>query len=306
MIFELLRLVHGAAPGDGFTFLYSGHSKQQNSLDDVGKEDGKDEGTTIITSDLQHIADNELKSTLVDSLPIGCSLLAIFDTSFSGTMLNLPHSHCNNLYVPWLSKGARLRGYAMGFSHFPDLASLSSAGTVAGGGDRRLTHLPPLSGTPLRIDTRLGGSVDDGQTIQSAMSFGEPEAYLASPVLCDSPVPLFECDGWCQYDTFTHPKVLSLSPCSDSQRAWEGPNGSLTTVLCNYLRTQSRPSYRDLMSHVNFALHENALELHKYTHYQKKAAAFGQENGFDGELDDFQEPQLSSFGKLNMDDILDL
>jgi hypothetical protein len=28
---------------------------------------------------------------------------------------------------------------------------------------------------------------------------------------------------------------LSLSACSDPQRAWEGPQGSLTAVLCSFL-----------------------------------------------------------------------
>jgi hypothetical protein len=68
-----------------------------------------------------------------------------------------------------------------------------------------------------------------------------------------SPEARFVCDGWCKYSDEPHPNVvsiehllfgdsrfhvcrqLSLSACSDLQRAWEGPKGSLTTVLCNYL-----------------------------------------------------------------------
>ena len=68
----------------------------------------------------------ELKNILVDPLPVGCNLLvgsflfrvyfyiliccvlqAILDTCHSGTMLDLPHYHCNNVYVPWQSKGER-------------------------------------------------------------------------------------------------------------------------------------------------------------------------------------------------------
>jgi len=58
-------------------------------------------------------------------LPVGCSLLvhilfyfrfqislccilqAILDTAHSGTLLDLPHHHCNDVYVPWQSKGER-------------------------------------------------------------------------------------------------------------------------------------------------------------------------------------------------------
>ena len=43
----------------------------------------------------------------------------------------------------------------------------------------------------------------------------------------------------------------------------------------------------------SFALHENARELHAYTRQQKKGG-----NDFDGELDNFQEPKLSSLWKL--------
>ncbi|KAF8258294.1 hypothetical protein EI94DRAFT_1148415 [Lactarius quietus] len=72
-----------------------------------------------------------------------------------------------------------------------------------------------------------------------------------------------------------------------------GSSGSLTTVLCEYLKEHPRPSYRNMMSHVNFALYENARELHAYTRQQKREG-----NGFDGELDNFQEPMLSSLSKL--------
>jgi hypothetical protein len=66
----------------------------------------------------------ELKQILVP-LPVGCSLLvrdsflcscqiplcrvlqAVLDTCHSGTMLDLPHFHCNSVYVPWQSKGER-------------------------------------------------------------------------------------------------------------------------------------------------------------------------------------------------------
>ena len=48
----------------------------------------------------------------------------------------------------------------------------------------------------------------------------------------------------------------------------------------------------------SFALYENACELHKYTREQKKKKARGEGNGFDGELVNFQEPNLSSLSKL--------
>jgi len=56
MIRELKRLVSGAAPGDQFTFLYSGHSDQQEAFNDPDEEDNLDE--VMITSDLQRIIDD--------------------------------------------------------------------------------------------------------------------------------------------------------------------------------------------------------------------------------------------------------
>jgi hypothetical protein len=79
------------------------------------------------------------------------------------------------------------------------------------------------------------------------------QMYFGSQTRFASPEARFVCDGWCKYSDVPHPNVvsieylllrdsgvyvcrqLSLSACSDLQRAWEGPKGSLTTVLCNYL-----------------------------------------------------------------------
>ncbi|KAH9059168.1 caspase domain-containing protein [Lactarius vividus] len=329
IIRELGRLVSGAASGDKFTFFYSGHSDQQNSRDGLDvEEDGQDE--VIVTSDLGRIVDNDLNDILVKPLPAGCFLLSVFDTCHSGTMLDLPHHHCNGVYVPWQSKGERavptmrnkiVRNYAIGHSglHGSALQLPSIIGVMARNIDNNRLHTDPLPSPSarLRIDTQVGGSTDEAN--RRRMSMGDSEEYppregrrprsraaLVSPTRYDSPVSFVKCDGWCNYDPSVYKTVLSLSACSDPQRAWEGPRGSLTTVLCKYLKTQPRPSYRDLMSHVNFALHENALELHAYTREQKKREARGEGNGFDGELDNFQEPKLSSLAKLNMDDIFHL
>ena len=48
----------------------------------------------------------------------------------------------------------------------------------------------------------------------------------------------------------------------------------------------------------SFQLHANIRALHKYTLEEKKKAARGNGPGFDGELNNFQAPQLSSLAKL--------
>ncbi|KAH9172758.1 caspase domain-containing protein [Lactarius sanguifluus] len=222
MIRELKRLVSDAAPGDTFVFLYSGHSDQKLAIEDSEEEDSQDE--MIITSDEQFILDNELNDILI-LLPIGCSLLAILDTCHSGTLLDLPHHHCNSVYVPWQSKGTR-RTLTMQNNNALSICLLGLAACM--GGPERLTH-----------------------------------------------------HGHVQISEFVH----SIGGC-------------LTLIRHCPSETHSQPSYRELMSHINFQLHDNALELHKYTRYQKKQASRGKGDGFDGELDNFQEPVLSSLARL--------
>ncbi|KAF8267146.1 caspase domain-containing protein [Lactarius quietus] len=314
MIRELKRLVSDAAPGDTFVFLYSGHSDQQLATDDIHEEDNQDE--MIITCDEQTIVDNELNDILIP-LPIGCSLIAILDTCHSGTLLDLPHYHCNTVYVPWQSKGTR-RTLTMQNNNVRRQATYLTNSASPG------QPLPPIAGImdlqePSDRSARPPTRVDDGASegrsanqrksspvAQSRGTLRPQERLFLSQPRSASPESLFACNGWCDHDDNPYPNVLSLSACSDLQRAWEGPNGSLTTVVCNYLKTHTRPSYRALLSHINFQLHDNALELHKYTRYQKVKASHGEGEGFDGELDNFQEPVLSSLAKLDMDEILKL
>ncbi len=48
----------------------------------------------------------------------------------------------------------------------------------------------------------------------------------------------------------------------------------------------------------SFQLHANCRALHEYTLGEKKKAARGEGPGFNGELNNFQAPQLSSLAKL--------
>ena len=81
---------------------------------------------------------------------------------------------------------------------------------------------------------------------------------------------------------------------------------------------QPSPSYRALMTHVQYAtptrliidirlylhlffshqMHANCRALHEYTLQEKIKAARGEGPGFDGELNNFQAPQLGSLAKL--------
>ncbi|KAF8259966.1 caspase domain-containing protein [Lactarius quietus] len=319
MIRELKSLVDGAASGDKFTFFYSGHSDQQESFDDISvEEDGQDE--VIITSDIKRIVDNELNDILVKPLPADTFLLAVFDTCHSGTMLDLPHHHCNSVYVPWHSKGERVtmtmrnnnvRQQAMAHAGArgsgPPLPLIDAVIARDTDGSVRLpTDQSPSPSPQLRIDTKVKKSRSTGDSEVHPARGRRPQSGIGfmSPTRrrYDSPVSNVKCDGWCKSDPLARrvAAIVVISLFGPTTRL-EGPLGSLTTVLCEYLKEHPHPSYRDMMSHINFALHQNARELHAYTRQQKKEG-----NGFDGEMDNFQEPNLSSLSKLNMDDKFEL
>lgn len=73
----------------------------------MSEEDGLDE--CIVPSDgkSSKIQDNELRRLLVDSLPSGTRLTAVFDSCHSASLLDLEHWRCNRVYVPWITKGKR-------------------------------------------------------------------------------------------------------------------------------------------------------------------------------------------------------
>ncbi|KDQ54323.1 hypothetical protein JAAARDRAFT_38487 [Jaapia argillacea MUCL 33604] len=101
---RLKELVEGAREGDHFIFYYAGHGFQEKSDDpNSTEEDGMDE--CILTSDQGVIYDDYLYKALVTPLPVGSSLVAIFDCCHAGTMLDLPHGRCNSA---WKWKQRRL------------------------------------------------------------------------------------------------------------------------------------------------------------------------------------------------------
>ncbi|KAJ9049402.1 Ca(2+)-dependent cysteine protease [Entomophthora muscae] len=86
-------LVADAHPNDSLFFHYSGHGSQQRDQD--GDEaDGYDE--TICPLDYASagmIVDDDMNEILVQPLPQGCRLTAIFDCCHSGTALDLPYTY---------------------------------------------------------------------------------------------------------------------------------------------------------------------------------------------------------------------
>jgi hypothetical protein len=217
---ELKNLVVNAAPGDRFTFLYSGHSNQQPSKD-LNEEDFLDE--YLITIDDEIIIDNELNDILVTPLPAGSSLFALLDTCHSGTLLDLPHYYCNSVYYPWRSKGKRRtnswqnvtvrRNAAVIQDPFlpnpsphpsPVITNVLAQSKHTEG---KPSVLPMFVSIPLSIDRRVAPA-----PMEVAARHLRDYNLPSSPRFCASPTSRLACDGWCKFDPNTNaPTVVGVS-----------------------------------------------------------------------------------------------
>ena len=112
-------------------------------------------------------------------------------------------------------------------------------------------------GSPLRVNTDVSGALSANQREMSAEADARDNTSVLSPARrYASPISRVRCDGWCGHDLIPRATVVSvgspvscglmtliilptnqvsLSACADRQRAWEGPRGSLTVVLCEFL-----------------------------------------------------------------------
>ena len=91
---EFKNLLINCQAGDFLFFLYSGHGSY--TFDRNGDEvDGRDE--LIVSSDLQGVLDDELKSLIQTYLKTDVTLFALFDSCFSGSVLDLKYQFMDSL-----------------------------------------------------------------------------------------------------------------------------------------------------------------------------------------------------------------
>ncbi|KAK7041496.1 hypothetical protein VNI00_009364 [Paramarasmius palmivorus] len=387
MLAEIHNLVRGAMTGDRFFFHYAGHAVQVPNVDNK-EEDGMDECLVPCDSngnDDKLIKDDVLRNILVDKLPVGCQLVAIFDSCHSASLLDLKHFRCNRVYVPWMSKGRR-QSDSMWNANVRKQAALVSNRVVYQA--KRMTNnlvksrrtsqdlltgpqqLPP---TPASYQTEFGsGSVSSSSspvnidqdastglerrmtrtrqrqsvaTIRSNLNLDTSGSWLGGEKsVCDSPVNEF-CDGLCRgpaspttpksrrstfgngkspnsmlrlWDRETqHGDVISLGSCKDDQLAWEDSMGtSMTQSLVDILSRDPHPTFKDLMVKVSHEMHSRLLNIHQETKSYKKSKKLwrirkrrkrsleGDTKGL--EMNNFQDPQLSSMRPLDMSKKWDL
>jgi hypothetical protein len=88
------QFLASGAEGDSLFFAYSGHGS--TTLDKNNDEkNGNDE--MIIASDLKGIVDDELKALIQTNLKKNVTLFALFDSCFSGTVLDLKYQYLDSL-----------------------------------------------------------------------------------------------------------------------------------------------------------------------------------------------------------------
>ena len=87
---QLQNLINNAASGDLLFFYFSGHgSYTYDSNND--ETDGRDE--MLVSLDLQPIIDDELKSILQNSMKRELTIIGLFDSCHSGTILDLKYNY---------------------------------------------------------------------------------------------------------------------------------------------------------------------------------------------------------------------
>ena len=91
---EFKNLLINSQTGDFLFFLYSGHGSY--AIDRNGDEkDGRDE--LIVSCDLQGVLDDELKTLIQTYLKADVTLFALFDSCFSGSVLDLKYQFMDSL-----------------------------------------------------------------------------------------------------------------------------------------------------------------------------------------------------------------
>ena len=91
---KFTALLRTGNPGDLLCFFYSGHGSY--IIDKSGDEaDGRDEA--IVSLDMNIITDDELKYIIQTELKEGVTLLAIFDSCYSGSIFDLKYMYNDSL-----------------------------------------------------------------------------------------------------------------------------------------------------------------------------------------------------------------
>lgn len=124
---KLTQLLQNSVKGDNLLFMFSGHGSYTN---DTNRDelDGYDE--CIYTKDNKFIVDDEFKKIITTNLKAGTTLFCIFDSCFSGTVMDLRYNYLdslNNNQTTINMKETETKGLAIVLSGCSDIQTSSDA-----------------------------------------------------------------------------------------------------------------------------------------------------------------------------------
>ncbi|EDO15519.1 hypothetical protein Kpol_479p7 [Vanderwaltozyma polyspora DSM 70294] len=135
MIRGMQWLVKDARPGDSLFFHYSGHGGQTEDLDG-DEENGFDE--TIMPVDFETqgvIIDDVMNEIMVQPLQQGVKMIALFDSCYSGSVLDLPYTYSTKGLIKepnsWKEAGSGGLQAAMAYASGDRQTMMQSLGTLA-------------------------------------------------------------------------------------------------------------------------------------------------------------------------------
>ncbi|KAF9225847.1 peptidase C14 [Gyrodon lividus] len=326
---QIQLLVRGVSPGDHLFFYYSGHGRQV-PCNHHSEKDGLDEVIFACTGN--KIKDNDLKKWLVNPLPRGAKLFALWDSCHSETVLDLDHHTCND------PDGQELRqhrdpNHLLAFMRGVPQALHRKGPLLLG--RNALTNVTPKQprGRPVTRASLTLTAVSTENSSTLSKWIPSSEAFLIKRVL--SPLSWFKCDGKCEQPPEAErdrAHVISLSACKDSEMAFDDDlkNGTVTKFFIDHLRENPKSTLLQLLTAIRKRvgeISEARQELDMQTKVVSRRATFGhvsesrgkpppaklpstlEENGSDVSvltLNYSQKPGYASHYRLDLDEPVDL
>jgi hypothetical protein len=256
---QIAKMVSNASANDQFFFYYSGHGSQVTCKHHT-ETDGKDEVIYAYTG--RYIVDNKLRKALVDPLPRGSTLFALWDSCHSETILDLDHYKCNKLLS---GDAVKTPPKSLKERFLPDFVSRP----------RTHRHQSAINQQP-RPRGRAG---NPSLTLNSILMRPQsPSSWLPRMFIDNSPSALrrvlspvswFKCTGDChkmkpEEQEVAH--VVSLSACRDNEYAYDDneTRGTVTKFFIECVSQDPKPSLFTLLTHIKDRvdkLNEKRLQL---------------------------------------------
>ncbi|KAF5344025.1 hypothetical protein D9758_012897 [Tetrapyrgos nigripes] len=238
-----------------------------------------------------------LQEFLINRLPAKAQFVSVIDSSRSGNLFNMRHSHCNQVYVPWISEnqGKRdeswdldkaLRRNAM-YPHRFKPKFMDSEENSDGSNAR------PWLDKPLPIAER----------VQKQEEPEEESAYFA-----ESPVEEY-CSGWCHEEkNELDAEAICLSAYSAGEVEEVLDDGyhesSLAQIFARHLRNQPNQSRKELISAISHELHKRIMHVDQEHRRRRDRPKTRPEDELS--VKQFQFPELSSSKPLDMNQRWDM